>query len=188
MNLTWTGSDVLYCTKYPKHSKKTKYLYMFGMRIFAKLADIFCQKHIVVSEHLIAELKPLKLKKPIEVRANHVIYPNPVRKIEHKGFNVLYYRGLGANQKFKDWVYGKDIMNDVKLLIEYDINIIEVNGKANMAEVYPIIDFMVRPNRHDGNPRMIRECEINNIPYYWSKENPDTIEIMSQILKRKDAK
>lgn len=180
MNLTWTGSDVLYCTRYPKHSKKSKYLYMFGMRVFARLADIFCQKHIVVSEHLIEELKPLKLKKPIEVRENPVMY-GKVRKKKHNGFNILYYRGIGSNQKFKDWVYGYDLIK--KLKAEHDVNIIEANGHLNMDLVYPIIDFMIRPNRHDGNPRMIRECKINDIPFYHTYKDPSYADMVSAIKK-----
>jgi len=153
---------------------------MFGMRVFAKLADIFCQKHIVVSEHLIEELKPLKLKKPIEVRANPVFYSKPVKKKPHKGFNILFYCAKGSNKRFKEWVYGKDLVERLK---DYGYNIIEVNGNHDMNEVYPIIDFYVRPNRHDGCPRMIRECEINNIPYYYTHKDPSFDDMLQAIIK-----
>jgi hypothetical protein len=141
---------------------------MFCFRVFTKLADIFCEQHYVVSEHLIAELKPLKLKKKISVLVDPPLHPKKYKKIPHEGFNVLYYRGLGGNQKFKDWVYGKDLID--KLRKEQNIKIVEVNGRSDMSMIYPLIDFMVRPNRHDGNPRMVMECEINDIPYYWTKE------------------
>ena len=209
MKILWTGSDVLYATKFVKHSKKSKYIYMFCFRVFAKLADIFCEQHYVVSKHLISELKPLKLKKKISVLVDPPLHPKKYKKIPHEGFNVLYYRGLGDNQKFKDWVYGKDIVDKIRgasfpgycecslsslrtytPLLYFKINVIEVNGKSDMSKIYPIIDFMVRPNRHDGNPRMVMECEINDIPYYWSKENPDINEITKQIneASKKDSK
>ena len=191
MKTLWTGSDVIYATKFPKHSKRSKWVYMFCFRIFAKLTDIFCEGHYVVSKHLINELKPLGLKKPIKVLVDPPLYLDKYDKQPHEGFNVLYYRGVGGNQKFKDWVYGKDIMNNIDcacVINRIEINIIEVNGKDDMSKIYPIIDFMVRPNRHDGNPRMVMECEINDIPYYWSKENPDIDKIFRIIQDEKSKK
>jgi len=182
MKLMWTGSDVLFCTRYPKHSKKSKYIYMFCLRIFARIADYFIEGHYVVSEHLRAELEPLKFKKPIKVQANPPIYTKPVKKIPHKVFNILYYRGLGSNQTFQDWVYGHDVMMLVMEIFEDDyIHLIEVNGINDMSKIYPFVDFMVRPNRHDGNPRMVMECEINEIPYYCSKSDPNPSEIIRMI-------
>ena len=179
MNLTWTGSDVLFATKFLKHSKKSKWLYFMAMRIFAKIADRFVQKHIVVSPHLIAELKPLKLKKPFGVMENPVWY-GQMPKRKHKGFIVLYYRAKGKNQPFRDWVYGYDIYSELVRMFP-EIIFLEVNGDNDMTTIYPIVDFYLRPNRHDGAPRMVRECEINNIPYYWSRENPDLQAIIDLI-------
>ena len=177
----WTGSDVLFATKFLKHSKKTKWVYMLGVRIFAKIADKFVEQHYVVSEHLISELKPLNLKKKIGILTDPPLYVKKFKKREHSGFNILYYCAKGSNKPFKDWVYGKDLVND--LLFAY--NIIEVDGSQDMSKIYPIVDFYIRPNRHDGNPRMIMECEINDIPYYWSRENPNFNEMVRQIEKAK---
>ena len=171
MKLIWQGTDVLMCTRYPKQSKWRKYPYMFALRLFAKLADIFVQAHVVVSKHLIEELKPLQLKKPFEIRASE---PGclDITKREHDGINVLYYRGIGANQPLLDWIYGYDIYLDIKETFP-QVNFIEVNGSADMDFLYPIIDFMVRPNRHDGEPRMVMECQDADIPYYWSWSEPN---------------
>ena len=191
MKLLWTGSDVLFATriivgrKFP--TKPIKYIYFLGCTIFAKIADKFVDEHVVVSYHLIKELGPLKLKKKNEVRENPVNYEK-MDKLPHKGFNLLYYRGIGKNQIFFDWVYGYDIFLQIKQYFGTGINFIEVNGDQNMAEVYPLIDFYLRPNRHDGNPRMVRECEINNIPYYHSYENPNFIKIVNEIKKQIQSK
>jgi hypothetical protein len=185
----WTGSDVLFATRlvggknFP--TKITKYPYFLGMTVFAKLADKFVEGHYVVSEHLKSELQPLKLCKPIKVLADPPKSLTGVVRKPHEGFNVLYYRPVGANQKFIDWVYGKDIVERLSYrlkthvftfhesLLAFDgIKIMEVTGQENMNDVYPYVDFVCRPNRHDGNPRMIMECEQLGIPYYWSKENP----------------
>ncbi len=94
----------------------------------------------------------------------------------------MYYRAIGSNQRFKDWVYGYDIYMSLKELMP-ELNYIETTGMQDMTKIYPIVDFYVRPNRHDGAPRMIMECETNDIPYYWSKENPDLNQIYDTLQK-----
>lgn len=202
--LLFTGSDVLYSTrliggaKFP--TKWTKYLYFLGMTIFAKIADLFVECHYVVSDHLIRELQILKLKKKIKVLVDPPADIEDIERKPHRGINILYYCGKGANQKFKNWVYGKDLVeqfwlrnckeieycylkNEIEYISQIDgIRIIEVNGSADMKKIYPFVDFYIRPNRHDGAPRMIMECQKLNIPYYWSKENPNMY-IMERRVK-----
>ena len=152
------------------------------MWIFAKIADLFIQKHLVVSWHLIEELAPLRLKKPIEVRDNPVLHSEKYPKQEHEEFNILYYRGITSNQVFMDWLYGYDIMQQLKKDMP-EITVIEINGKADMSIVFPHIDFYARPNRHDGCPRLTRECDIQDIPYYHSYSNPSLIDLKDAIKK-----
>jgi len=202
--LLFTGSDVLYATrliggiKFP--TKWTKYLYFAAMTVFVKIADLFVECHYVVSDHLIRELQILKLKKQIKVLVDPPADMEGIERKPHKGINILYYCGKGGNQKFKNWVYGKDIVEQfwvrnldeieyclIKDEIEYisetdGIRIIEVNGSADMKKIYPFVDFYIRPNRHDGAPRMIMECQKLGIPYYWSKENP-SLDIMERRVK-----
>lgn len=202
--LLFTGSDVLYATrliggvKFP--TKWTKYLYFAAMTVFAKIADLFVECHYVVSDHLIRELQILKLKKQIKVLVDPPADMEGIEKKPHKGINILYYCGKGGNQKFKNWVYGKDIVEQfwvrnldeieyclIKDEIEYisktdGIRIIEVNGSADLRKIYPFVDFYIRPCRHDGAPRMIMECQKLGIPYYWSKENPN-LKIMERRVK-----
>jgi len=181
MNLTWTGSDVLYATSFPKHFRKIKYIYCFGCRVFAKIADLFVHKHIVVSEHLIDELKPLKLKKPFEVRSNPVKYTEKFKKVNHFSFNVLYYRTKLRNSPFTNWVYGYDIITKLKEEMP-EIHMLEVNGKHDMSLIFPIVDFYARPNRHDGEPRLVRECKIQDIPYYHTYRDP-SLEDLKKAIK-----
>ena len=189
MKLLWTGSDVLFATrpiggkKFP--TKKSKWIYFIGCMIFAKIADLFVEYHYVVSNHLIEELKPLKFKKNIKILIDPPkSFPN-IKKKPHDGFNVLYYRCLGTNMPFKNWVYGYDIISKVKWHFKTnpDIHFIEVNGNSDMNEIYAITNVYCRCCRHDGAPRMIMECEQLGIPYYWSKENPDFLDIINFIEK-----
>lgn len=169
MILTWTGSDVLCATSYPKQLRKTEYIYCLKCRIFAKIADRFVQYHVVVSGHLIKELRPLKLKKPFVIRENPVNHTEKYPKKAHEGFNVLYYRGGG--DKFRNWIYGYDLIERAMRYFPH-INFIEVTGKSDMSEIFPIVDIYIRPNRHDGEPRLTRECDIQDIPYYHTYFNP----------------
>jgi hypothetical protein len=184
MKNMWTGSDVLFATRFCGGKKfptsKRKYLYYLGMMIYAKISDLFVECHYVVSEHLKDELKPLRLKKEIKLLVDPPIVFDDIKKVKHDGFNILYYRGLGGNQKFKDWVYGYDIYKRMRYVFP-EVTFVEVNGDDDLSKIYPLVDFYLRPNRHDGNPRMIMECEQLGIPYYWSKENPDVSEILKVI-------
>ena len=60
MKNMWTGSDVLFATRFCGGKKfptnRSKYLYFLGMMIYAKIADLFVECHYVVSEHLKNEL------------------------------------------------------------------------------------------------------------------------------------
>ena len=52
-----------------------------------------------------------------------------------------------------------------------------------MEEVFPIIDLYIHPNRHDGYSRLIRECDIQNIPYYWTHENPNYNQLKAKVAE-----
>lgn len=202
--LLFTGSDVLYATrliggkKFP--TNWTKYFYFLAMTIFAKIADFFVECHYVVSDHLIPELKPLRLKKKIKVLVDTPADLENIKRKNHKGINILYYCPNKGYVPFNNWAYGKDIVeqfwlrncdeieycylkDEIEYISETDgIRIIEVDGKADLRKVYPFVDFYIRPNRHDGQPRMIMECQQLGIPYYWSKENP-SLDIMERRVK-----
>lgn len=182
MYITWTGTDVLLATKF-QWRLTSKLIYCLKCLLFARIVDRFVSKHVVVSKHLIDELKPLRFKKPIEVKPSPVKYPERYEKKDHAGFNVLYYRPKSKTQRFTDWLYGYDIMWNliIRPPLKY-LSVYEVDGSEDMSEVFPVIDFCARPNRHDGNPRMIRECEIQGIPYYHTTGNPSLEDLEKAII------
>ena len=193
-HLMWTGSDSLFASrllggrKFP--TKKSKYFYFLGYTIFAKIADLFVQKHYVVSEHMKENLKPLKLKKPIEVLIDPPKDVSHIKKIPHKVFNVLYCTKYSNNQPFTDWCYGYNIFCNVANYFANDDNVYfqVVDGEQNIDPYYELSDAYIRPNRSDGAPRMIMECEQLGIPYYHSKENPneeDIINFIKDEIKKK---
>ena len=123
-----------------------------------------------------------------------VKYKNPVEKIPHDGFNVLFYASMGdgTNNKFKRWVYGVDIYEAVKAHYAkencgwpgYGINFIYTDGKYNMNQVFPVIDVYIRPTRHDGAPCLVRECRINNIPVFWSNREDVTAQEVIAFIEQ----
>ena len=184
MDLIWVGTDVLLMNEYPKGARYRYRLKIFVFRILVKILDrYYINRNWVVAEHL---GKELKLKKPImdiEIPRSSPKYQHLQKytKVKHEGFRVLYYFPKGKSMKFKRWLYGWDIYFKVRHHFGDKVTWIIVDGSSNMAMVYPRIDFLLRCNRHDGMPMMVRECEINEIPYYWSKENPDIFEIIKSI-------
>ena len=107
-------------------------------------------------------------------------------KVEHEGFNILYYwpatRKKKGNRVFFEWLYGYDVFAELIWLIPQATFVI-VDGTKDMKEIYPIVDFYLRPNRHDGYPFMVKECIAQDIPFYWSCKEPDITEAYLSIKR-----
>lgn len=174
MKLIWQGTDSLFLVKFPKQLKRTKIFYVMVLRLFAKLSDIFVQEHYVCGDLVSKNLTKFGMKKRLKQFTDIPFYPDKIAKKPHNGFNILYYFPK-KDTKFNRWLYGYDIYQDINnhFKSNSDINFIIVDGTSDMSTIYPIIDLLIRPNRHDGIPRMVEECKLNNIPYLWSNENPD---------------
>jgi len=167
MKLVWTGSDVLYQLQYPPFIRFRFRVKIFFERIITRLIQPFLECNVAVSKGLREELEGIGYKNIIII-ADPIKYTKKYPKVKHEGYNVLYYIPKGKkNQKFIEWLYGWDLMLEYKALNSTH-NIIIVNGDADMSKIYPIIDLYYRPTRHDGMPRMILECRMQEIEYYWS--------------------
>lgn len=158
----WKGTDALTLCCFPP-GKRIWYVRIVLRRLKWKVIHRF-YKHIVVSESLGYYLELFGIHN-YNVVADPPISVDGIKKKSHKGVNILYYYpGDRGNRYFKRWVYGFDLYQ--KLLWSFrDVKFKVVNGSQDMTEVYPIIDGYIRPNRHDGEPRMILECEKLEIPY-----------------------
>ncbi len=180
----YSGTDSLILVEFPP-TKPYKYLYMIACRIRAKLLDLIVDEYQVDHEALIKDLRRFGIKGRIKVVSDPVQYTEPLRKKKHQGFNILfYYPGDRGNSKLWRWIYGYDIYLELKFQLP-DVNFVVVNGKQDMNKVFPIIDFYLRPNRHDGASRLRQECDIQKIPYYWTQREPDINEARSAIERCK---
>lgn len=179
MKLFWTGTDSLMLINLSMR-KLRKRPYWFVFRILIRIMDFFIEGHYCDSENVADNLKKFGTRKPIIVFHDMVNYPEKFEKIPHDTFNVIYYKPQKPDKDFTSWLYGLDIIEQVKKRLP-EVNFIELNGGSDMREIYPYADFMIRPNRHDGASRMRQECEINEIPYYWTKSNPNIDECVNAI-------
>jgi hypothetical protein len=156
-------------------------------RIVMKLIEPLTSEHWIVHERLRKHLLSFGIAdKKIKVVVDPPLYPDPIAKIKHDYFTVLFYCPPGTDNKFTSWKYGLDVYMDALEQLEldssYPIKFIQVDGTEDMKDIYAITDCYVRPSRHDGEPRMILECKINNIPYYYSEDGkPDADDLIKFI-------
>jgi hypothetical protein len=186
MILTFTGSDVQLLNEFPKQLSPKSFPYVMGLRYAARLAAKYSEEVWVVHSHLIPELVKFGIKESkISVHEPPIKHFTKYLKLKHEGFNILYYWHKGEEENWCKWIYGYEIFLKVKeyfRLVE-DINFIEANSSSqlDLKEIYPITDLYLRPNNHDGCPRMVLECRIQSIPYYWTWENPKFEDIVQFI-------
>ena len=177
------GTDAMTLTENPP-GNKIWYVKLFFYRIKWKILMGLFDNFWIVNKSLEKYLIDFGIpKEKIEVQIDKPNYPKPIRKAAHTGFNILYYMPVKAQNlggmKFLKWTYGYDIYINLKVYfgIEYkDIKFIWVDGNYDMNSIYPIIDLYIRPNRHDGEPRMLMECDINSIPYIYSKDGKPNLQ------------
>ena len=159
----WIGTDALTLIKYPPGSL-TWYIRIFFRRIWYRFVHRYVE-HWVVSENIGNEIEQFGIKE------YEIVQPNPAHKVvrrKHFGINILYYYpDKKKNKRFNEWVYGKDVFDKVQKHC-LGVNWIVLDGNKDIIEAYEIADGVIRPNRHDGMPRMILECQAMGIPYYWS--------------------
>jgi hypothetical protein len=183
MKLLWNGSDSLMLITYTKYLSFKEKVFFFMFRRVVRVLEKFCAGHYVNSPTVAMNLMLFGVKKPIEYIETPLTHNVKYDKVPHDTFNIMYTKAYRKNKKLRDWIYGVDL---IERAIEHykgakDIKFIRVDGGDALEQVYPIIDMYIRPNRHDGLARTVRECEVQGIPYYWSDVNPDYDEMIKTI-------
>jgi len=188
MKLYWTGTDSLMLIDISKRSFRKKIVYLF-FRLLIKLIDPLIQEHYCISENIADNVRKFGTKKKIVIVDTILKHTKKYKKKKHKGFNILYYLPRNKMERsFLEWLYGFDIILQVlgnysldNFKNDKNIRFIFCDGSQDMKKIYPITDFYLRPNRHDGSCRIRQECEIQDIPYYWSVTEPNLEEIIKKI-------
>lgn len=181
----WIGTDALTMATYPPGDFRW-HVRIFFRRIWYRIIESFIYQHWFVAEHLANSIRVAENKKYLVV--DPPIIATKIKKKKHDGFNVLYYfPSITKNIKFKKWLYGFDIFEYTREQLFPQLNYIVVDGSQNMTEIYPIVDFYLRPTRHDGHSRMIDECQINNIPYYQGRTLHYIIQVLNESIRNNNS-
>ena len=187
----WQGTDALKLAIYPPGSRLW-HVRIFFERIFWKVFHRFFI-HLVNSEKLLPYLHDFGI---YDVQVQEVPWCNKwlnyVERVEHDGFNVLYYMPTDSkNQRYKDWVYGRNFWYSIvdEYLLNSGICLEVVDGSRDMAKVLPIIDLYVKYNAHKGSDknRLAKECEYLGIPVFYTdytKSNADNLAELKKFLTR----
>lgn len=152
----WVGTDVL----------KLKLCWWYRWQ--AVICNWFIDEHCFVSEKLKQEFLEIFPSEKVRTEMWDAEAEDYVRR-----FNVLFYvpqtKRYGVNM---DWVYGWDIIRE--LFKKYpEWNWIWADGKIPknaLLEVYHRADVLLRPTRHDGEPRMVREAKKIGVPVVWEPD------------------
>lgn len=180
----WMGTDALTIWYQPPGKR---WIVVILHRIKMRLLEPFIFQHWVTGPRLIADLE-----KSNAVQMDTVVvaywpgeYHRRVKKIEHEGFNVLYYDPNSG--PFERWKYGIAIIEEIKKRVS-DVNWIKTDGTQDMKRIYPVVDLYIRPSGHDGEPRINAECKLNRISVIYSEDGKPSVEcFINQInaLKHK---
>ena len=181
MKLYWTGTDSLMLIDYSMRRPR-KRVYWWIFRRLIRIMDHFIEAHYCDAENIKDNLINFGTNKWVTVLPDQLKYTEKFAKEAHPVFTVLYYFPDGGDREFHEWLYGYDIFLKVQEALP-DLNYVVVDGSQCMRFVYPHVDFYLRPNRHDGASRMRRECEVQDIPYYWSQTHPDA-KVAIDYIKR----
>jgi hypothetical protein len=105
-----------------------------------------------------------------------------INKRKHSKFVVTYFEYHGGNKYFKDWLYGRDIIQNA--IDHYkrnkQIKFRPINNKMSKQRILDILavtDAYIRPNRHDGNSRLATFCKISKIPVWHSRKDPYVVNL-----------
>jgi len=179
----YTGSDARWLIHtFPTDIRKIPYILFVRLRAY--LMKPFVSEYWVDHNYLRYFIFHFNPKAKMRVVPDTLLHIEKYPKRKHLTKNVMYYYPANEyNKTYCRWCYGKDIIDTLKSEFT-DFNWIRVDGKLDMKKVFPVIDFYIRPNRHDGASRLVQECEIQGIPYYHSHHDPDIDEIRTMLKEK----
>lgn len=179
----WLGSDVFILLTFPPGRGKLSLLrYRFKHFVTKRLVDAnwFDSKRL-----LIEYTEKFKCRNPQEKHHILNMLTEKVSKRKHEGINIAYYWPKKSNQYY-EYLYGIDLIE--KLILLYpEAHWLRLNGalkpQVEMKMFLPIVDAYIRPSRHDGGSRLVRECRLNDIPVYWSEDGKPTLKEICKFVE-----
>lgn len=174
----WVGTDVWLLYAWPPGRGKLSILWH---RIKYWLLDRFVDENWLTSIHLKDEFEEFCNGKKAVVRW-HIqgMLTEKLPKKPDSKISIAYYHPK-ENTIFQREVYGIDLIERLMPLYP-EVNWIRLDGTKNMREIFPILTAYLRPTRHDGRSRLLAECQIQDIPYYWSGHGQPSIAEMKRFV------
>ena len=174
----WLGTDVLTLWMYPEGKSRFR---VKLHRIKTKLVNRFFKENWFVSEKLMKEVPFQYRLRKCKVR----VHPCDVVLKKENPLVVGCY--MPEETVYNKWVYGYDTIEYLKRFFK-DSNVVflRYDGKDDVTHFLSLIDCYIRPSRHDGMPRLILLCQLNNIDFYWGdsySENIDFIDLIGEGKK-----
>ena len=178
----WVGSDVLLLKSFPPARGK---LTVIVHRILKTITEPFISAHWVNGNRLMRELSGILPSQKIELQHWGGVHAKIYGKISHSGINIAYY--MPREDVYARWVYGIDLIEELRdryknALHQAYVNFILLDGKMDMTDIFPYLDGYIRPSRWDGWPRLVQECEINCVPFYYSDDGKPSVDAMFKFI------
>jgi hypothetical protein len=172
----WIGSDVLLLRMFPPGRGK---LSVLKHRLKVWLTEPFIDEHWVYGNQLFKEFKEVWSDRKAQLRLCRASI-DPVVRVPSETVNVAYYHP--RDDIFARWVYGIDFIERLMLLYP-QVNWIKLDGTLNPKYFFQALTGHIRPSRSDGHPRLIEECKVHGIPFYWSENCLPDLEEMSKFVE-----
>lgn len=177
----WVGTDVWLLFAFPRGRGK---LSVIKHRLIYHLTKFFVSENWLTSERLKDEFISCGGQKSVVRYYISGVITEKVEKVAHSEVNIAYYlpKPGGESQKF---TYGFDLIYKLAELFP-EVTWCMLDGsfsKSDMKAIYSILDGCVRPNRHDGRPRILEECKINSIPFYHSADGRPDLDEMVKFVR-----
>lgn len=172
----WVGSDVLLLRMFPPGRGK---LSVLKHRFKTWLIEPFIDEHWIYGQQLFREFKQVWSSRKAQLRLCRSSIES-VARIPSETVNIAYYHP--KDDVFSRWVYGIDLIE--KLITLYpQVNWIKLDGTLNPKYFFQSLNGYLRPSRSDGMSRIVEECKIHSVPYYWSENREPNIAEMSKFVE-----
>ncbi len=177
----WLGSDVWLLWAFPYGRGKFT---VMRTRIKHFITKFFVDENWFDSERLLREYTgKFGMRRCTEKHHIRGMFCNKIEKIPHDGaLNVAFYWPKNCSD-YQCELYGINLIQQLVAFYQ-QVNWIALDGSRDMRKIYPMLDAYIRPTRHDGGSRLIRECRLNEIPFYWSEDGKPDLDAMCKFVEK----
>ncbi len=174
----WIGTDALMLEYFPPGIPKGVVLYW---RLKCWITQLYISEHWYGCDEVKKNLKYFYKSVLLHYEPYPDIYPLPIEK---KPLVVLIHDPSKAHkyEEYGRWKFGIDIIDQVKKRTGKWCYFMTVDNSQDMNIIFPLVDCCLLPKRLKGEPRLVSECRINNIPVYY--DTVASVDSCANFLKK----